>query len=108
VYDKELIAFEGQNCNQFTIDGKTYKFAESPLQKIAFAPAAGENSNEISVLVKGEGNVIIPLTGKFKQKKVSLLNEQGKSTKHVISNNAITFSLDKPLDGKWLTLKLSK
>ena len=106
--DKELISFEGQNCNQCSINGKTYKFAESPLKKIAFAPSLVENSNEIKVFVNGLGNVSIPLSGKINQKKVTLLDDKGKLIKQTISNSAIAFNVDQSIDGKWLTIKISK
>lgn len=106
--EKELIAFEGQNCTQFSVDGITYQFAESPLEKIAFAPSIVENSNEIKVFVNGEGNVTIPLSRKFKQKKVIFLNDTGKPIKHSISNNTITFHINPSIDGKWLTIKILK
>jgi hypothetical protein len=106
--DKELIAFEGQDCNQCIIDGKTFRFAESALQKIAFAPASDENSNEIRVFVKGGGKVSIPLTGEVSHEKVSLLNPDGQPVKHVISDNSLSFNLDPSLDGKWLKMKMNK
>lgn len=106
--EKELIAFEGQNCTQCSIDGVTYKFSESPLKKIAFAPSFVENANEIRVFVNGLGNVSIPLSGKINQKKVTLLDEKGKLIKQTISNNAIAFNVDQSIDGKWLTIKISK
>ncbi len=105
--NKELIAFEGQDCTQCIIDGKTYKFAESALKKIAFAPSLDGNSNEIKVFVNGEGSVVIPLPEKMNWQKVALRDENAKAVKHVLSGQTIAFKVDQSINGKWLSINMS-
>lgn len=103
---KELIAFDGENCKQITIDGRKYQFADSPLRKIAFAPSLDENKKELRVFVRGQGRVSIPLTENINAKTLSLLDNQGKPMKFQIINRSVQFDADQQSTGKWLTIKL--
>jgi hypothetical protein len=105
---KELIAFEGQNCNQFQLDGKTYKFSESLLKKIVFAPSMDTLKNEIKVFVSGPGSVQIPLAGQINSKKIDLFDEHEKHVSHVVLDNSIRFDVTNLLDGKWLTIRIAR
>ncbi len=102
---KELIAFEGENCKEVTIDGRKYQFADSPLQKIAFAPSLDESKKELKVLVRGKGTVSIPLTEKMNPQKLRMVGNQGKSIHFKITNNSIQFDADQLAAGKWMTIQ---
>ena len=106
--NNELIAFEGQNCSQVVIDGKRYKFSDSPLRKIAFAPSLNTDKNEWKVFVSGGTQVTIPVTEQMSSKKLSLLDNQGKPVKFHRTDKTIQFQLNSQLDGKWMTLQILK
>ena len=101
---KELIAFEGQNCSQVEIDGQLYKFSNSPVHKIAFAPSFNKNSNEILLTVHGESKVSIPLPMGIGSKKLTLKDGGGKKVKFVRVGDAIQIDVNNKLSGKLLTI----
>jgi hypothetical protein len=102
---KELIAFEGENCKEVTIDGRKYQFADSPLQKIAFAPSLDESKKELKVLVRGKGTVSIPLTEKMNPQKLRMVGNQGKPIHFKITNKSIQFDADQLTAHKWMTIQ---
>ena len=102
--DKELIAFDGQNCKSVNIDGKEYRFSETSLKKIAFAPSLDKDKNEMLIFVEGNGSVSIPFN-KSLNSKIELQDEKGKQISYVAANGMIQFRLDKRTNGKWLRLK---
>jgi len=102
--DKELIAFDGQNCKAVTIDGKEHRFSETSLKKIAFAPSLDKDENVILIFVEGNGSVSIP-HNKSVNSKIELQDEKGKRIRHKTVDGVIQFELDDRTNGKWLTLK---
>jgi hypothetical protein len=100
----ELIAFEGQNCNKVSIDGKTYQFSDKPLQKIAFSPSLDISRKEVKVFVLGDGTINIPLTGEMNSKEIKFLDGKGKKIKYKITDKEIQFEVNKLINGKWLTM----
>jgi len=100
----ELIAFDGEQCTGINIDGKQYRFSESPLKKIAFAPSLDKSKNELMIFVEGSGTVSIPLNTST-HSGMKLQDEKGKRIKYKISDGSIKFQLDKRSNGKWLILK---
>jgi hypothetical protein len=100
----ELLAFEGQECNAVTINGKTYKFSDTPLRKIAFAPSLDKDKKAIMIFAEGDGTVSIPLSQSF-NKGMKLQDEKGKRIRYKSVDGTIQFQLDKQTNGKWLTLK---
>jgi hypothetical protein len=102
---KELIAFEGENCKEVTIDGCKYQFADFPLRKIAFAPSLDEGKKELKVLLRGKGMVSIPLTEKMNSQKLRMVDNQGKSIHFKITNKSIQFDADQLAAGKWMTIQ---
>ena len=106
--NNELIAFDGENCNQVDIDGRAYIFANKPLGKIAFAPSDEDNSNEIKLFVRGKTMVSIPLPLEFHVGKIDLLGADGKSIKFEKVENMIRFNVIDNHNGKWLTIKKEK
>ena len=103
--DNELIAFDGQNCNEVEIDGKKHQFSVNPVQKLAFAPSLDKDKKELKILVKGEGQISIPLTSTMNLKTIKLLDKDGKTIKFSIDKNTIIFDVNKELSNTKLTLK---
>ncbi|PKA97852.1 hypothetical protein B0O79_1529 [Flavobacteriaceae bacterium MAR_2009_75] len=101
--EKELIAFQGQQCNSVTIDGKTYIFSQSPLKKIAFAPSLNKSENITLIWVEGSGHVSIPLSNAH-ARHPQLKNEKGRNIKHKVVDSSIQFQLDGKSNGNWLSL----
>lgn len=101
---QELIAFEGQDCKEVAIDGKTYTFADVSVDKIAFAPSLDSN-NEWKIYVEGESRVSIPLNSEINIKNIKLRNDQGKKIKYSIQDESLQFEVNSQLSGKWLSLK---
>ncbi|SOE23192.1 hypothetical protein SAMN06298216_3586 [Spirosomataceae bacterium TFI 002] len=102
--NKELLAFEGEECDAIKIDGKIYQFSETPLTKIAFAPSLGKSKNELMVFVEGKGKVSIPLN-MSKYSGMKLKDEKGSEIKFKKSDGSIQIELDNKSNGKWLSLK---
>lgn len=102
--NKELLAFEGQECNAVTVDGKIYKFSDTPLKKIAFAPSLDKGKNELMIFAEGDGTVSIPLN-KSMHTDMKLQDDKGKRIRYKTVDAFIQFQLDKWTNGKWLSLK---
>ncbi|MCK0148088.1 hypothetical protein MWU78_20750 [Arenibacter sp. F26102] len=101
--DKELIAFDGQNCKAVTIDGIEHRFSDNSLKKIAFAPSL--DKNKLMIFVEGDGSVSIPLNNFSNTSKLKLEDENGRRIKYSIDAKQIMFKLDKKSSGKWLSLQ---
>ncbi len=99
----ELIAFEGQSCNQVEINGKTHKFSTSKLDKIAFAPSP-ESNDERRIFVVGNAEVKIPLPKQFEGKHLSLLDESNSIVKMSVSDRRLYFAANQQTSGQWLRL----
>jgi hypothetical protein len=100
----ELIAFEGQNCNQAEIDGEVFNFSEAPLKKIAFAPSLDENAKEIRIFVQGKSLVNIPVPDKVGSKKLKLTDGAGKKVDFKQSGDVIQIDVNDQLSGMWISL----
>ncbi|MCP4313946.1 MAG: hypothetical protein GY790_22045 [Bacteroidetes bacterium] len=100
----ELLAFGGENCKEVEVDGKLYVFAHGKLDRIAFAPSLTD-SDEMLILVEGDGEVAIPLPGSVKLKGAGLSFENGKKVKHTIAGGYLKFEVDGSTSGKMLVLK---
>ena len=101
---KELIAFEGQECDAVTIDGKTYKFSDTPLKKIVFVPSLDRDKNELIIFAEGDGLVSIPVNQSLNSG-MKLEDEKGKRIRYKTIDGTIQFQLGKQTNGKWLTLR---
>ncbi len=121
----ELIAFEGENCNQVEIDGKVFKFSETPLKKIVFAPSRTiiskhieegisaqatldndekESQNELQIFIQGESMVSIPVTKQMGSKKLKLTDAKGNKVKFKKSREMIRIDMSDRPGGTWLSL----
>lgn len=102
--DQKLEAFEGESCNSIQIDGVKYQFSDQKLEKIAFVPSP-ESPNETLIMVKGKGEVSIPLSSNRKSSNIHLSDPQGNGIYYKTNKGSIKFNIDPSLSGKWLTLK---
>lgn len=102
--NNNLIAFEGQDCNQAIINGKLFKFADEPLKKIAFSPSLDQNKNEILIQIEGDSEVNIPLPGNLNPKKLKLKDARGKKVKYQSGENSLAFTSTSDNSGKWYSL----
>ena len=101
----ELIAFEGENCNEVTIDGIEYSFSDKNIEKIAFAPSL-KYENEIELFLKGESTVNIPLPLGLNREPLQLEDKSGGKVKFEITDMGIQIKLNSSLSGQWLSLKM--
>ena len=101
--DQELIAFEGQDCNQVKIDGRIWKFSDENLKKIAFAPSL-QGENKIMIYVDGEAVAAIPLPSSVKFDSATLLDENNKKVNCTISQGLLQLKVTPELSSRWLVL----
>ena len=101
----ELIAFEGQDCREVTVDGKRYLFSDKNLGKIAFAPSLENPEREIMVYIDGQSSVNIPLPASVNAKSAKLVDDKGKKVKSKSFDGHLEIDVDSKISGKWMTLK---
>lgn len=103
----ELLAFEGQSCTEVSIDGKTYNFSATPVQKIAFAPSLDDPDQTWEVYVDGKGEISIPLPKAFRKDKPKIsIKDTGKNVEFTIKAKSIALVADESVNGKWLIMSL--
>ncbi len=99
----KLIAFEGHNCKEVTLDGIRYEFAKNPFETISFAPDQDKTDQYLAIL-KGEGTVWLPnpfTTGKVLT--VSTLDDQ--KVPFRILNGKIELKVTPEMSGKKLRIQ---
>ena len=101
----ELVAFEGKDCREVTVDGRHYQFSEGNLEKIAFAPALENTEQEIKIYVEGSGAVEIPVPEKVDVRHARLVDARGKKVKGKLADSTVHLEVDEGISGQWLTLK---
>jgi len=99
----ELIAFDGEDCKQVTIDGSSYQFSDEILHRIAFAPAL-DKENSLEIYIEGGSSVTIPLFAGIDAKSTSLVDADGNEIKYKIGSIGLQLKLNSRINGKWLTL----
>ena len=99
----DLIAFDGMDCKQVTLDGNTFVFSDQPLEQISFAPSL-DKEKELRILIKGEAAVNLPLMENITSKRIRLRGQDGKRVKHQVSGDGIQLNIDNNTNGHWLTL----
>src|ERR1017187_2663733 len=103
-----LIAFSGRRSNQITIDGKTFSFADQPMDAIAWAPVETERRKDagvrIQINVAGQGTVHIP--AKWLPPDLRLYSEgqapgtRGKIVESAIVDGTLIFKATKENNGR--------
>lgn len=97
---KELVAFDGYQCNNVTIDGISYTFSDQPLERIAFM-SEDETNNSLALTLKGSGKVRIPVSG-LNAPTAKLLGPNNKEVRFQIEKGWMIFNLTPDLSEKWL------
>ena len=98
---QELIAFDGENCKQVKMDGKTFTFSDDPLKRLAFAPSR-DHQNTLEIRVEGSTFVSIPLPSGIDTKSARLVDEKGQKVKHKVIDNTLQLELKPKISGQWL------
>ena len=72
--EDNLIAFEGHDCNQITIDGKFYKLSDKKQNLIAWAPVSSErritDKAFFQIFFEASGDIFIPFKKIYKNMKL--------------------------------------
>jgi hypothetical protein len=101
-----LISFEGHQCRQVTIDGKSYLFSTEDQPAIAFTqatPAEKTAMNAVAkVFVDGKGKISIPLPAGITKLK-GIYAGKGKKTgiPFILKDGMVTLDFSSPASGKW-------
>lgn len=98
---KQLIAFSGQQCNEITLDGTYYKFADTPVN-LTFSPVDNDMSR-YQMYVAGEGKVSIPLPANVRKAEVRF---NGKKINCSISESCLSMTMSPAYSGKRLDIRL--
>ena len=98
-----LIAFEGHNCKNITIDGVLYQFAEKPFGTVVFSKGEGPEEKYFA-LVAGEGKVLIPIP--FEPgKKLKITTPDNKKVNYRVVNGQIELVCTPEISGKKLRIE---
>jgi hypothetical protein len=104
----QLISFEGHQCRQLTLDGKSYSFSPNDQPVIAFTPATPAEKTAMNAVVKvfvnGEGKISIPLPGGIKKVKSVVAGEGNKKKApipFVLKDGMVTLNFSSATTGKW-------
>jgi hypothetical protein len=100
----KLIAFEGHNCRNFSLDGIRYEFAQKPFETIIFAPAK-DNTNQYFAILKGRGKVQLPIPFKTGNK-VKISTASGVAVLSQIVNGKIEVDITPEVSGKKLIVEI--
>lgn len=98
--DRRLVAFVGRDCNEITLDGTTYRFADAPLGMLAFAPSPGD-AQTYRVQVTGQGRVTLPVLPAGEK---TVVRDGKKKVKSETADGQLVLDIDPSLSGRWLTV----
>ncbi len=109
---KNLIAFEGHDCKQITIDDKTTTFANIKQEYIAWAPVPANrqipNKAFFQIFIKESGEISIPFTTDRKNIKLFAQGKtpgsMGKEIPFVIKKNYLKIKVTEDNSNRWLYL----
>jgi hypothetical protein len=97
----DLIAFNGRECTDITIDGKRYVFSDMPVT-ITYAPVAN-HMKTYQLCVGGKGNISLPLPADVR--KVVVKNGK-KSVQSTVADRTLSLTINDDLSGRWLDITL--
>lgn len=109
---KNLFAFEGHDCNQITIDGKTTTFASEKQEYIAWAPIPDNrqihNKAFYQIFIKGSGEISIPIVTDREKIKLfaqgKTLGSMGKEIFSSLENGLLKIKVTEENSNRWLYL----
>ncbi len=110
--NKNLIAFEGHDGNQVTIDGETTTFANEKQEYIAWTPIPTNrqipNKAFFQIFIKGTGEISIPFTTDRKRIKIfaqgKILGSMGKEIPYKLENDLLKVKVTEESSNCWLYL----
>jgi len=113
---KNLIAFEGHDCNQVTIDNKINTFANDKQEYIAWAPIPVDrqipNKAFFQIFIKGSGEISIPFSTGRKNIKLfaqgKTLGSKGKEIPFDFKGSCLKIKVTEESFNRWLYLTGSK
>ena len=110
----ELVAFAGRGCRDVEIDGRSWTYADEPLDELAFAPVATEQrvpgGSVARIHARGSGVVRVPVSAipEFDATSVSFALEgatpgsRGESVAARVDGDAIVVELTGATSGRWI------
>jgi hypothetical protein len=108
----ELLAFDGMDCREITIDGRTHVFADRKIEHVAWTPVPPQRRVPggafFQVYLEGEGKVSIPV--KTDRKDLSMVTEGtvpgtwGESVDFEYENGSLRLELNEHNTGRWIYL----
>jgi hypothetical protein len=108
--DGDLLAFDGRDCREISIDGTTTIFADRDMERVAWTPVPEirqvPGGAFFQIYLEGEGKVSIPM--KTVRKKLKMFDEsiiQGTAGEEIpfkYNKGVITVDLNKNNTGRWL------
>jgi len=109
---KNLIAFEGHDCNQVTIDNKINTFANDKQEYIAWAPIPVDrqipNKAFFQIFIKGSGEISIPFSTGRKNIKLfaqgKTLGSKGKEIPFDFKGSCLKIKVTEESFNRWLYL----
>jgi hypothetical protein len=104
----QLISFEGHQCRQITLDGKSYIFSSDDQPVITFTRATTAEKTAMNAVVKvfvnGKGKISIPVPGGISKVKNVYATEGNKKKAGIpftLKNGMITLDFSSETSGKW-------
>lgn len=92
-----LIAFNGNQCTDVTIDGVNYRFSDNPVN-LTYVPL-DDTLRRYRINVRGQGEITVPVPAGYKKATV----KRGKSTiKNQVKDDLLILNLDSEDSSKWL------
>ena len=106
----DLIGFAGVNCNEITIDGRKFKFAEQPVPVIAWGPVAAARQIPggavFQAIVHGQGTIRIPLADLPRNLEIiaegATPGSRGHGVTSRIEDNTLVLDIGPNDSGRWL------
>ena len=116
VEGQKLLAFDGRDCREITIDGTRYQFADENIKYLAWTPVAPQRQLPggafFQIYLEGQGEVSIPLETDLR--KLEMYTEGvvkgtlGKSIPFKYKQGMISLELDGGNTGQWLYVRGKK
>ena len=105
--DGRLTSFEGHQCKEVTVDGKSYKLSDTEQPVIVWTGVSEQEAAELKAIAKvfaeGAGKIYIPIRSGIKG--VRLVTRQGKAFKSLrfsLDHDFVTLEIDAKTSGTWI------
>jgi hypothetical protein len=102
----KLIAFEGHNCKEVTLDGVLYRFAQQPFETITFSKENNQGTM-YNALIAGEGKIMLPIPVE-PGKKLKITASGNKKVNFQVINGLIELVCTPGISGKKLRIETTR